>query len=285
MTGCAKRILIIANLDKDDAGGIAREMGARLEKFGAKADIFAFSGPPGAAPDFRGIDLVVSLGGDGTVLYAARQVAASGVPILPFNLGRLGFIAGFQRGEWETALEYWFAGKLALSSRALLELSIHHQTGEVESFLALNDGVISARGIAKVIALEVRVAGTNLGTYRSDGVLVSTPTGSTAYNLAAGGPVLHPEMDAMILNPICPFTLWNRPLVVPGNELIEIEVEKNKRTDVMITVDGQETLLLSPGDVVSFKLASFRVAIYSPRRETFYETLRTKLTWSGGPDA
>jgi len=286
MTGCARRILIIANLDKDDSGGLVREMSAWLEGRGASAEVFAFSGPPGSPPCFEGFDLVVSLGGDGTVLYAARQLAGTGLPILPFNLGRLGFIAGFQRGEWELALESWFAGTLSPSPRAMLEVSLRRAAGGADSrFLALNDGVISAQGIAKVIALEVRVAGTSLGTYRSDGVLVSTPTGSTAYNLAAGGPVLHPGIDAMILNPICPFTLWNRPLVVPGEQLIEIEVERNKRSDVMITVDGQETVPLSAGDVVSFTLADARVPIFTPRIGTFYETLRTKLTWSGGPDA
>jgi len=260
-------------------------MKARLEALGVQAEVFAFAGPPGNSPDLSGRDLVVSLGGDGTVLYSARLAAPAGLPILPFNLGRLGFIAGFQRGEWELVLDAWLDGKLDLSSRAMLEISLRGEGRAERRYLALNDGVVSAQGIAKVIGLEVRVAGTSLGTYRSDGVIVATPTGSTAYNLAAGGPVLRPEMDAMVLNPICPFTLWNRPLVVPVGERIDIQVERNKRACAILTVDGQETAPLSPTDAVSFSIAPCRARIYSSSREAFYETLRTKLAWAGGPDA
>jgi NAD+ kinase len=124
-----------------------------------------------------------------------------------------------------------------------------------------------------------------MGSYRSDGVIVATPTGSTAYNLAAGGPVMHPEMDAMIMNPICPFSLSNRPLVVPGHERIDVVVEEGKRTGVMLTVDGQETFTLQAGDKVSFTHAERKALIYSPERMTFYEVLREKLSWSGGPNA
>ncbi len=285
MPGAARRVLIVANLDKDDSGSLSREMRLRLESRGAEVDLFAFSGAPGEAPEPRGYDLAVSLGGDGTVLYTARAAVAAGVPVLPFNLGRLGFIAGFQRGEWESAIDGWLSGLLEPSPRAMLEIRACRGGRGEESYLALNDGVVSGQGIAKVIGLEVRVSGTSLGTYRSDGVIVATPTGSTAYSLAAGGPVLHPEMDAMILNPICPFTLWNRPLVVPGSERIEVEIERGKRTGFMLTVDGQETIPLAPGDRVCFSRAAERVRIYSPPSRSFYEVLRTKLSWSGGPDA
>jgi len=285
MSETSKRALIVANLDKDDARGLACEMGARLGELGVSSSVFAFSGAPGLPPEISGFDLLISLGGDGTVLFSARAALSSGVPLLPFNLGRLGFIANFQRGEWRAVLDAWSRGELALSERMMLEIDLERPGRPAEKYFALNDGVVSGQGIAKVIGLEIRIAGTSLGTYRSDGVIVATPTGSTAYSLAAGGPVLHPEMPAMILNPICPFTLWNRPLVVPESERIEIEVKEGKRTAFMLTIDGQETSALSPGDRVSFVGASRRAKIYAHERQAFYDVLRDKLSWSGGPGA
>jgi NAD+ kinase len=280
-----RKVLILANLMKDDASGVAREIAAHLVTLNVASETFEYSGSPGPTPGFRGIDLVVSLGGDGTVLYAARSAARHGIPIMPFNLGRLGFIAGFGRNDWVVALDCWLEGRLGLTARVMLSIEVKREGQVVASFTALNDGVISAQGIAKVISLEIKAGGSAMGVYRSDGVIVATPTGSTAYNLAAGGPVLHPEMDAMILNPICPFTLSNRPLVVPGAERIDVMVEEGKRAGVMLTVDGQETLDLQAGDKVYFTHAERRALIYTPERVGFYEVLREKLNWSGGPHA
>jgi len=280
-----RKVLIIANLLKDDAAGVAREMAAHLRTLGVSAEIFAFSGPPGENPSAEGLDLVVTLGGDGTVLFAARSAALHGVPVLPFNLGRLGFIAGFGKSDWAVALDLWLAGRIGLTARSMLAVEVRREGQAVASFDALNDGVVSAQGIAKVIGLDIRVGGSHLGSYRSDGVIVATPTGSTAYNLAAGGPVLHPEMDAMILNPICPFTLSNRPLVVPGSERIDVLIEEGKRAAVMLTVDGQVTFDLKAGDRVYFTHGKRRALIYTPERLAFYDVLREKLSWSGGPNA
>lgn len=281
----SRKVLIIANLMKDDAAGVAREIEAHLATLGVKAEVYAFMGAPGSYPCLQGVDLVVSLGGDGTVLFAARTAAGLGVPIMPFNLGRLGFIAGFGRNDWLVALDCWLEGRIGLSARMMLSISVKRDGHVIEVFHALNDGVVSAQGIAKVIGLEISVGGAPMGVYRSDGVIIATPTGSTAYNLAAGGPVMHSEMDAMIMNPICPFSLSNRPLVVPGNEKIDVVVEEGKRTGVMLTVDGQETFILQAGDKVSFTHAERKALIYTPERMTFYEVLREKLSWSGGPNA
>jgi NAD+ kinase len=280
-----RKVLVLANLMKDDAAGVAREIVAHLATIGVDSVIHEFAGAPGPDPRLEGIDLVVSLGGDGTVLFAARAAAPHGIPILPFNLGRLGFIAGFGRNDWIVALDCWLEGRLGLTARTMLSVSVKREDGIAASFLALNDGVVSAQGIAKVIVLDIKIGGSIIGSYRSDGVIVATPTGSTAYNLAAGGPVLQPEMDAMILNPICPFTLSNRALVVPGSERIDVLVEEGKRTGVMLTVDGQETFTLMPGDKVGFTHAPRRALIYTPERLGFYEVLREKLSWSGGPNA
>jgi NAD+ kinase len=280
-----KKVLILANLMKDNASRVAREISSHLATLGVSSEIFAFAGEPGQYPSVVGIDLVISLGGDGTVLFAARCAASQGVPIMPFNLGNLGFIAGFGRNDWVVALDCWLEGRIGLTARQMLAIQVRRGDSVLSSYCALNDGVISAQGIAKVICLDISVGGSSMGSYRSDGVIVSTPTGSTAYNLAAGGPVLNPEMDAMILNPVCPFTLSNRPLVVSGAERIEVMVEEGKRTGVMLTVDGQETFILQAGDRVSFTHADRRALIYMPERRGFYEVLREKLNWSGGPHA
>jgi NAD+ kinase len=280
-----RKVLILANRMKDDASSVAKEISAHLATLDVASEIFEFSGAPDPYPKLQAVDLVISLGGDGTVLFAARCAARLGIPILPFNLGRLGFIAGFGKHDWVVALDCWLEGRLGLTARAMLAIEVKREGRTAASFSALNDGVVSAQGIAKVISLEIKTGGSAMGTYRSDGVIVATPTGSTAYNLAAGGPVLHPEMDAMILNPICPFTLSNRPLVVPGMERIEVLVEEGKRTGVMLTVDGQETFDLQAGDKVTFTHAERRALIYTPERVGFYEVLREKLNWSGGPHA
>jgi Predicted sugar kinase len=149
----------------------------------------------------------------------------------------------------------------------------------------MNDATVSAQGIAKLIGFGISLGASTLVRYRADGVIVATPTGSTAYNLAAGGPVLHPEMEAMIINPVCPFTLSNRPLVVPANEAVEITMEEGRRTGAMLTIDGQETFTLRPGDKIRLSGARKKALIHVSEGYAFYELLRSKLAWSGGPGA
>ena len=280
-----RRVLIIANLQKEGAAASAKEIASYLETLDISSSIAISSNPTGPYPDAHGCDLVISLGGDGTVLYAARIAAPLGIPVLPFNLGRLGFIAGFGRDDWEICVDGWLAGRLGLSARVMLSIVVERGERQIGAFSALNDGVVSGQGIAKVIALDLRADGFPLGVYRSDGMIIATPTGSTAYNLAAGGPVLHPETDSIVINPICPFTLSHRPLVVPASEKIELRVEEGRRTSVMLTVDGQEILPLEPHDRVFFTKARRKALLHVPERSSFYEVLRKKLNWSGGNNA
>jgi len=280
-----RRVLVIANLRKEGAEASAREIAGYLETLDIAASIAIASDPSEPYPEIEGCDLVISLGGDGTVLYAARVAAPQGVPILPFNLGRLGFIAGFGRDDWEVCIDAWLAGRLGLSARVMLAIAVVRDGKQIGAFTALNDGVVSGQGIAKVIALDLKAGGFPLGVYRSDGMIIATPTGSTAYNLAAGGPVLHPETDSIVINPICPFTLSHRPLVVPSSEKIELRVEEGRRTSVMLTVDGQETMPLESHDRITFVRAPRKALLHTPERSSFYEVLRKKLNWSGGNDA
>jgi NAD+ kinase len=285
MTEVGKRVLIIANREKADVAFVAHEMSAYLSSLKMDVHCFEFDGDPGPPPELSGMDLVISLGGDGTVLYSARLAAPRGIPLFPVNLGRLGFIAEIGRDEWKEAFAAWLEGRLSASERSMLSIEAMREGKTIARYSALNDGVISAQGIAKLIDLRVSVGGAPLGRYRADGIIVATPTGSTAYNLAAGGPILHAEMEAMVLNPICPFTLSNRPLILPASETIEVHVEHGRRAAAMLTVDGQETLVLFPDDLVRFGMQAPKAKIYATGRFAFYEVLRSKLAWSGGPDA
>jgi NAD+ kinase len=210
------------------------------------------------------------------------------VPIFPINVGTLGFIAVVHPRAWREVFEEWRLGRLAVSRRLMLDITVERRGTNVIAARCLNDAVISAAGIAKIIRLEVSLAGSHgggpmdLGRYRSDGLIVATPTGSTAYSVAAGGPILDPEIDALIINPICPFTLSNRPVVVPARETIIAEVEAEQRSGVLLTADGQQSFPLEPGDRVFIRKAPYEAKIVASGRQGFYKALRTKLNWSGG---
>ena len=279
----AGRVLIIANLEKEQAASVADSIAASLRGLGIDSERYFYTDDPGTPPNAAGASLVVSLGGDGTVLYAARVAAPLGIPILPVNLGRLGFIAEIGRGEWLAAIASWARGELPVSERLMLAVEAWRDGERVASFRAMNDATVSAQGIAKLIGFGISLGESAPVRYRADGVIVATPTGSTAYNLAAGGPVLHPEMEAMIINPVCPFTLSNRPLVVPAMEAVEITIEEGRRTSAMLTIDGQETFALRSGDRIKVSGAATKARIYVSALFDFYELLRSKLAWSGGP--
>jgi len=281
----AGRVLIIANLEKSEAARVAESVAAALARLGVESTSYLYSGDPDGPPKAEGSRLVISLGGDGTVLYAARIAAPLGIPVLPINLGRLGFIAEIGLEDWAEALSAWKRGELPVSERLMLSVQYWHGDSCAASYWAMNDATVSAQGKAKLIGFGIRLADSTLVRYRADGVIVATPTGSTAYNLAAGGPVLHPEMEAMIINPVCPFTLSNRPLVVPADEAIEISIEEGRRTSAMLTIDGQETCPLLPGDRIRISGAERKAKIFVSDKLTFYELLRSKLAWSGGAPA
>ncbi|MDR1955559.1 MAG: NAD(+)/NADH kinase [Treponema sp.] len=283
-----KRALLFINLHKVDARSVADAIRERLNHKGIETSCCAFSGKPDGDVQ-GGYDMAFTLGGDGTVLYAARSMAPVGVPILPINLGTLGFIAAVHPDEWERVFQGWLEGTVGVSRRFMLEVTVERKGRTVARRSCLNDTVISASGIAKIIRLRVEsetmVPHEYLGKYRSDGLIVATPTGSTAYSVSAGGPILDPEMEALIINPICPFTLSNRPIVVPAREAVIVEVEQEQRSGVLLTLDGQVTEPLEPGDRVYIKQAPYEAQLIASDRSAFYKALRTKLSWSGGPDA
>lgn len=275
---------ILVNASKAEAGSMSEEMIPALGRDGWSTLVLPFDRRPGASA-LEGADILVSLGGDGTVLSAARMAAPFGVPILPVNLGTLGFIAWVKRAEWRERFDEAASGRLAVSERMMLDIVVDRGGAAVAGYSALNDGVVSGAGLAKIVNLSISVNDTPLGRYRSDGLIVSTPTGSTAYSLAAGGPVLDPDMEAILFTPICPFTLSNRPLVIPAGETLELVVEPGQREATILTVDGQEVYALEEGDRVRFKRSAFKARLYRRERGSFYQVLRSKLNWSGGVDA
>jgi len=196
-------------------------------------------------------DFAVSLGGDGTFLSCARLLAENPVPILPVHLGTFGFITEVTHEEWSDALESWINGRLEVEDRMILEVRIVRNNAEIGRFRGVNDAVVGVSGISKLVRLSLQLGGYEAGHFRGDGLILSTATGSTAYSMASGGPILVPPMRAVVLTPISPFSLSWRPMVIPDRDEVVIRVDENQRADVLLTVDGQESFPLEEGDDVS----------------------------------
>ena len=223
-------------------------------------------------------DAVVVFGGDGTMLSVARIACEKEIPILGVNLGGLGFITEVQRTEIFEALEEVLSGKSAFEDRLMLTACVHRHGEKIAEYTALNDVVINKGALARIIELETIIDRMYVTSFRADGLIVSTPTGSTAYNLSAGGPILDPTMDCVILTPICPHTLTNRPIVLPADVLIEI-VLKSPAEDVFLTLDGQVGFSLRQSDIVVVEKSPFKTRLLIPHERNFFQVLRTKLKW------
>ncbi|MGB5295892.1 MAG: NAD(+)/NADH kinase [Thermoanaerobaculia bacterium] len=224
-------------------------------------------------------DLVVVLGGDGTLLSVARNLADS-IPILGVNMGNLGFLTEVPRSELYPSLMRFLAGDYGVDERALLDVTLKRASGEEVPYRVLNDAVINKSALARIIELVVTVDGHRVATYRSDGLIISTPTGSTAYNLAAGGPILNPMLPVVVVTPICPHTLTLRPIVVPDSGSVEIRLETSHE-EVYLTLDGQEGTQIEFGDTISLRRSEDVVRLIKTSDRTFYDSLRDKLRWGG----
>lgn len=224
------------------------------------------------------VDVVAVFGGDGTFLYAARLVGGSGVPLLGINLGSLGFLAEVTLEKMRTAFEHLLTGNYRLEERVLLDVRVLRQENQLAQYLALNDAVINRGALARIIEMEVWVNSELVTITRADGLIISTPTGSTAYSIAAGGPIVYPTLGAFIIIPICPHTLSNRPVVVPDGA--EVAVCLRHGGDVMLTVDGQVGMPLMEGDRMRFEKAGSTLRTIQATDATFFGLLREKLKWS-----
>ncbi|MCL6500217.1 MAG: NAD(+)/NADH kinase [Firmicutes bacterium] len=223
-------------------------------------------------------DALVVVGGDGTILRAARAGAVRGVPVMGVNVGGFGFLAEVGLQELPEALERLVAGRHAVEERMMLAAEVVRAGEVAERFLALNDMVVTKSGYARLMPIRVCVNGEHLATYLADGLIISTPTGSTAYNLSAGGPILSPGVRAMVITPICPHTLTARPVVVDADDVATVEVASEVE-GVLLTVDGQVGCPLRGGDVVQVRRAEERARLVRLKAPSFYELLRQKFAW------
>jgi len=234
---------------------------------------------PGDVGD--GLDLVIALGGDGTLLSASRWVADSEVPVLGVNLGDLGFLSAYGAGELDAALEAAVAGALVWEARLRMKVEVRRAGVVQSSQTACNDAYITYRELPRFIELATSVAGDRMAEYRADGLIVSTPTGSTAYNLAAGGPIVDPGTDTLIVTPICPHSLTHRPVVVGAQSPITITYQGPLETSpASLSVDGQWNVPLEVGDEISIERAEPPLRLVPPRVSVF-DVLAKKLGWSG----
>jgi NAD+ kinase len=242
-----------------------------------------FETSPGAvlpAPRLaKAVDLLLVFGGDGTMLRVTREMEGSRTPILGINAGRLGFLTAISSKELAPALGKVLAGQISVESRPLLVAEGNAQ-GRPICFHGLNDAVISRGSASRMIELEVSVDGAYLTSYRCDGLIIASPTGSTAYSLSAGGAIISPTSEVFALTPICPHTLSNRPIVLDMRSRIEVRVASGK-VETAVTVDGQVDAALSTGDVVSIRRSRREVRLVHLEGNSFFETLRRKLHWSG----
>ncbi len=250
-----------------------------MEEMEAKEPLYECQEEASTIP--RTVNWVVVLGGDGTLLGAARRVGRYGVPLLGVNLGGLGFLTGIPFDRLYPVIEMMVDGRLEVESRVMLETKVFRDDSEVCRFQVLNDVVINKRTLARIIDLEVTLNNEFLTTYRADGLIIATPTGSTAYNLSAGGPILYPTMETLILTPICPFTLSNRPIIIPDTSVIDIQMGKESEETVVLTFDGQVGFDLYFGDKVLIRKSEEKIKLLKPPDHSHFKILRTKLMWGG----
>jgi len=239
---------------------------------------------PGATPGHSreslplSADLLIVLGGDGTLLAAARLMSVRNIPILPVNLGGLGFLTSVTLDDLYPVLEQAITGEARYSERVMLESWVLRQGQTFHHARALNDAVLNKAALARIVDLQLDVDGEFVCNYKADGLIISTPTGSTGYSLAAGGPVVYPIVSAFIITPICPHTLTNRPLVVRDTARIEVTFQGGEEP-IYLTLDGQVGVELAPGDRVALAALPERLRLVRPRQKSYFSVLRDKLKW------
>lgn len=278
------QILIIYNDQKQNALSLFPNVVSYLEQRGYSV-VVKISGEEdfvknGEILKAESLLLLITIGGDGTVLGAARDFP--NIPILALNAGSVGFITETPLDRWEFALAEFLAGKSQVTSHLMFEAVLYREDAILYKQIGLNEISINSNGISRLVDLFVVVNESSLGRFRADGVLISTPTGSTAYSAAAGGPVLAPLVDAFIINPVCPFSLSSRAVVVDGNSVITVFVEPHQRTKLNLTIDGQVGFDLKSKDKLVIKRASVNCLIIKNPNRNFFSVLREKLHWSGG---
>ena len=282
-----RRIGLIANDAKPGAKELTHDIARAFESRGITPMLDArtaeligvdSASTPGALS--RECDLLVVLGGDGTILQVLHELEQRTPPMFGLNLGTLGFLTTASSGQWVDAVDAIVEGKYVLSPRTLLSVEVTRDGRQDAARTALNDAVISRGELSRLIRLDVHIDGEFLTEYNADGLIVATPTGSTAYSLSAGGPVLAPDSGVFVVTPICPHVLTMRPMMVSDHSLIEI-THNHATTDIFLTLDGQNSVRIGPGDSIRIRKAAHHLALAMLPGMSFFEVLRQKLKWSG----
>jgi NAD+ kinase len=278
-----KTLALVAKKGKLEAVALAAQIRARYPQLETVAErhlasLLGWELPPEDSLIAENADLVVVLGGDGTLIHASRLLRGRPVPILGVNLGSLGFMTEITQDELFKTLDDVIAGNLKVDLRMKLDCRLLRDGKVFVEDQILNDVVINKGALARIADHETSIDGQYVTTYKSDGVIVCTPTGSTAYALSAGGPIVHPRVDCMVIAPICPHALTQRPLLVPGEQRIQIAL-KGEASDMYLTLDGQVGLSLQSGDVVEVKRSAARVHLIQSPERSYYSILRQKLHW------
>jgi NAD+ kinase len=287
------RVGLLAKRGLEPASGVLAELAGWLEARDVQpvfeTETAALAGVPPGRPTVsrddlpRECELIVVLGGDGTLIGMAGRIARAGrdVPILGVNFGSLGFLTEITLPELYDALEAALAGRATLEERAMLATRTIRNDAVFADHIVLNDIVITKGALSRIIEISVTVGDAPVTRFRADGLIIASPTGSTAYNLAAGGPIVHPAVDAMLLTPIAPHTLTNRPVVIPASSDVHVRPIMEKQDEVFVTFDGQAGFPLQAHDLVSVRRAARPLRIVKSAKRTYFELLREKLKWGG----
>jgi NAD+ kinase len=279
------KAVAVIGLEKNNVWDFYKKLENYRKKYGLEFIPFIYSDKDKAVYDnyesleYKGYKpedfcAALSVGGDGTFLYTSRVFAGTEVPIFGINKGHLGFNTSIEENEFDPYFQNFMEGKSGFEYKVFLSVKVQ---GESSEHIVLNDGVISYSGISRTIRLKIFIGDVSVCDFRGDGLIISSPTGSTAYNLSAGGPILHPSVNAFVLCPICPLTLAIRPYIVPFEEIINIKIEQSTRSP-QLTLDGQKIIILETGQTVTFKKSDKTVKIIKSKR-TFSEILEKKLGW------
>jgi NAD+ kinase len=280
-----KHIAVFAKVHDPRCQGVAIELFNWLKSRDCEplieAHLARHLGCPGVSADEipSRADLVIVLGGDGTLISTARTIGERDIPILGVNLGSLGFLTEIALDELYPALEQCLAGDFRVSERVMLHAVVERDGCEIASNLVLNDVVINKGALARIVDLKTKVDSFDLTTFKADGLIISTPTGSTGYSLSAGGPIINPSMNCVVITPICPHTLTNRPIVISDNSVVSVTVNSLDDEDIYLTLDGQVGLELRSGDTISVRRADHTAKLVMSKNRDYFAVLRAKLKW------
>lgn len=268
-------IAVITNPKKDPQGTYTKKVAGIL---GRKHDVI-FDKDFANSTDcmYEKADVIVVLGGDGTLLSASEDAANHNVPVLGINLGHLGFMADVEIDTIDSALEEFLNDNYKIDYRFMTDAVIEKKDGSKQKITALNDIVVTRASYQRMVAFDIKVNGDPLATYQGDGIVVATPTGSTAYSMSAGGPLVDPGLEVCIITPVCPHTMSSKPVIVPGNYEIEIEFKSTFDDKAMLTADGKEGIGLSEGDIIKIKGSEKKLGLIRLADRSFYEILNRKL--------